>query len=241
MKEIRDSVIVVTGASGGIGSAICRKLASQGARLVMVARDKARLTALAKELPAALAMAEDVTKEGSATRIVDKALAKFGRIDALVNGAGRGMWEPIEKIDLRRYQELFELNVLAALRLMQAVIPVMRKQGGGAIVNISSASSKLFIVPNLAGYSSTKYALNCLSLTAREEVKKDGITVSVIYPILVNTDFGRNSVVPEPDWLRAPGPSDPKLPMITAEDVSEKLSALLLSGEAEMIVGPQTH
>ena len=237
MKEIRNSVVVITGASGGIGSAICRKLASQGARLVMVARNTSLLDALSAELPGALAVTEDVTADGAATRIVEKALAKFGRIDALINGAARGMWEPIERIDLRRYRELLELNVFAALRLMQAVIPVMRKQGGGTIVNISSASSKLFVVPNLAGYASTKYALNSLSLTAREELKRDNITVSVIYPILVKTDFGRNSVVPEPDWLRAPGPSDPKLPMITPEDVAERVSALLLSGDAELVVG----
>ena len=104
----------------------------------------------------------DVTKPGDAKRMVDQTLVKLGRIDVLINCAAQAMFATVENIPVDQYRELLELNVIAPLNLMQLVIPHMRTQGGGTILNISSLSSKKFI-PNIAGYASTKYALNALS------------------------------------------------------------------------------
>src|SRR5581483_3467237 len=104
-------------------------------------------------------------------------------------------------VDIEKYREIFELNVVSVLRCMQAVIPIMRQQGrgstsltaGGMILNVSSRVSKNYF-PNLGAYASTKYALNAISLTAREELKKDGIIVSVMHPKMTATDFGKNAI-----------------------------------------------
>ena len=108
------------------------------------------------------------------------------------------MYGPIETVDLESYRSIMDLNVYGALLAMQAVIPIMRKQGSGMIVNVSSLVSKNHFL-YLSAYASTKCALNALSLTAREELVKDGIIVSIIYPKLTATDFGQNAVGARPD------------------------------------------
>ena len=117
---------------------------------------------------------------------------RFGRIDILVNNAGQGLLSPVETIDLDDYRAIMELNVFAVLSAMQEVIPIMRKQGGGTILNVGSLVSKNTF-PTLAAYASTKYALNALSLTARQELAKDNIIVSVFHPKMTATDFGQNA------------------------------------------------
>ncbi len=230
--EIKEKIIVVTGASGGIGSAVARLLASEGAKVVLAARESDALEVLAKELPRSFAVPTDVRKDEDVRNLVEKTITQYGRIDALVNGAGQGMWTTVEKIDIEEYRALFDFNVCGYLRMMQAVIPEMRKQGGGNIVNISSMLTRSFY-PNLAGYTSTKYAVNSLSLSARAELEKDHIIVSVLRPKLVETDFGKHAIHPEPDALRdRNNPSAP--PMDTADFVAEKLVELLRSGDAEM-------
>src|SRR5207237_1142404 len=115
--------------------------------------------------------------------MVKKTIEHYGRIDILVNNAGRGYDAPVEKIDPKLYEELFVLNQLSPLVAMQEAIPHMKKQGEGAIVNISSGTS-LMDIPGIGAYSSLKRALNGLSLTAREELKDDKIAVSVVYPYI---------------------------------------------------------
>jgi short-subunit dehydrogenase len=110
----------------------------------------------------------------------------------LVNNAGQGLLSPVETVDLDEYRDIMELNVFAVLSAKQAVMPIMRKQGGGTILNVSSMVSKNTF-PMLAAYASTKYALNALSLTAREELAKDNIIVSVFHPKMTATDFGHNA------------------------------------------------
>lgn len=195
--EIADKVIVITGASSGIGLATARHLSAFGARLVLASRDVESLTRLATELPGALAVPTDVTRSDDAVRLIDETMAEFGRIDVLINNAGQAMAKPVERIDLVEYSGLLDLNVIAPLRLMQLVIPPMRAQGGGQIVNISSQASTKHI-PFIAGYASTKAALNTLTLTGREELAKDGIAVSIVKPGIVDTDFGRTPPAPNP-------------------------------------------
>jgi NAD(P)-dependent dehydrogenase (short-subunit alcohol dehydrogenase family) len=174
-----------------------------------------------------------VTRPDEAVRLVQETLARFGRIDVLVNKAGRAMAKPVELIDLDEYGRLWDLNVIAPLRLMQLVIPRMREGGGGQIVNISSQASTKYI-SFIAGNASTKFALNNLSLTAREELAKDGISVSIVKPGIVDTDFGTNTPSPEPDALRL-APDGTLLPHVIAPwAVAAAIAEVIRSGDAEL-------
>ncbi len=191
-------VVLITGASSGIGRAAARLFAAQGARLALAARSVDKLEALAAELPEAVALPTDMLDEAAVRRMVSAAHEHYGRLDVLVNNAGRGMHVPVAQANLTDYRELFELNVLSVLNAMQAAYAVMRAQGAGRIVNVSSGTTKT-LMPGLAPYSSTKHALNNLSLIARAEWEADGIVVSLVHPGMTATDFGRNSVASSPE------------------------------------------
>jgi len=191
--DIKDKIIIMTGASSGIGRAAATTLHRAGAKMVLAARSRAALEELATELPGSLVVESDVTRAEDVGRLVDSTMKKHGRIDVLVNNAGRGMYGAIENARLDDYRAVFELNVVAPLALMQAVIPLMRTQGGGAILNISSMLSKMYL-PQLGAYASTKYALNALSQTARAELAKDNIVVSLMLPALTATEFGEKAI-----------------------------------------------
>jgi short-subunit dehydrogenase len=235
--EIQNKVIIVTGASHGIGLAVARLLSKEGARVILAARSGDIIIAVEKELPGSFAVMTDMRKPDDIKGLIAKTLDKYGRIDVLINNAGQGMYGPVENIDLDNYREIMELNVYAPLLAMQAVIPQMRKQGGGIILNVSSKVSKNYF-PNLAAYASTKYALNALSLTARQELAKDKIIVSVMHPKMTATDFGKNSIRKEPETLRAPvsntRPGDrPGMEIDTPEQVAQKIYELIKSEESE--------
>jgi short-subunit dehydrogenase len=210
MTSIKDKVIIVTGASAGIGLATARLLAQHGAKVALAARSMDTLNKLAEELPGSYAVQTDMSDELSIKEMIYKVQQHFGRIDVLINNAGQGLYSPIEHVSIHGYRQILELNVIGPLIAMQQVIPIMREQGSGHILNISSNVSKNYF-PNLGAYASTKYALNCISLTARAELEKDGIIVNVMHPGLTATDFGKNSVrtegigtfsregMPEPD------------------------------------------
>jgi short-subunit dehydrogenase len=235
--EIKDKVIIVTGASDGIGEAVARKLAHVGAKVVLAARSDERLSALAHELPDSVAVHADMTQQTDIQNLIDRAIAIDGRIDILINNAGQGMYGPAESIDIDKYKHIMNVNVYGPLYAMELVIPKMREQGGGMIMNISSRVSKNYY-PNLSAYASTKYALNAISLTAREELKKDNIIVSVFHPKMTATSFGKNSLNADPatasgyaEQARARG-----MEVDTAEQVADKILEQIKSEapEAEM-------
>ncbi|MFK0166983.1 SDR family oxidoreductase [Rhizobium sp. NPDC090279] len=187
--EIRDAVVLVTGASSGIGEATARAASQSGARVVLLARRKDRIDALASELgDNALAVACDVTRPEFVQQAVHAAIGKFGRIDALVNNAGQGLHATIEDIGIDDFRELLNLNSVAPLVMMQAVIPFMRRQGAGSIVNVSSGAT-LGTYPGAAAYTSSKSALNMLSSVARLELADAGIVVSIMHPFITATEF----------------------------------------------------
>lgn len=190
--QVQDKVAIVTGASGGIGLAIAKLLAQRGAKVVLAARSEDKLEELEKEILNSVAIAADMSKESDIKNLIAEANEKFGRIDILINNAGQGLRAPVESIDLKDYRAIMELNVFGVLVAMQQIIPLMRQQGGGLILNISSMVSKNYF-PSLAAYASTKYALNALSLTARQELEKDNITVSVFHPKMTATQFGAHA------------------------------------------------
>lgn len=235
---IKGKIAIVTGASSGIGTATARLFSQKGARVALAARSAEKLTVLEKELPGSFAIPTDMTKTESVKNMVEKTLEHFGRIDILVNNAGRGMSAPVEKIDIEKYRRLIELNVIGPLAAMELVIPIMRHQGGGTIVNVSSMVSKMYI-PGIAAYASTKYALNALSLTAREELAKDNIIVSVVHPYMTKTNFFKNVIQPEGSRqdLEANRLQDPNLPPPDpAEKVAEHILRAVESEEAEILL-----
>ncbi len=227
--EIDGSVCIVTGASSGIGAATARLLSRSGARVVLAARRTDRLEALAAELPASLAVTTDLTILGDIQRLVDTAIATFGRIDVLVNDAGQGLHVPIDEIDPEDLRAVFELNVVAPLVASQAVLPIMRAQGAGTIVNVSSATS-LRVIPGIGGYAATKSALNMISQVSRLELEPQGISVSVVYPSVTATEFHdklRAGHLATVAWSITPDP-----PELAARAIAFAIS----TGEAHVLV-----
>ncbi len=199
--NLQDRIIIVTGASSGIGKATSILLASHGARVVLASRDQTKLQELAERLPGSFAFPTDMTVFDQIRDLVKATISKFGRIDALVNNAGRAYEATVECTDTEAFELSFRLNVLAPVVAMQTVIPAMRNTGGGSIVNISSGTS-LMAIPGYGVYSSTKRALNGFSLTARAELAGENIRVSLVYPRLTATSFGENKIrTPKPNGL----------------------------------------
>ena len=228
--QIKDKVVIVTGASSGIGLATAKLLTEKGARVALVARSKPKLDLLAKELEGSLAIPTDMLDEKEIMYMVEKVHAYYGRIDILVNNAGRGYHLPIEQLDRKKVNELFTLNVLGPLTAMQQVIPIMKKQKEGAIVNISSGTSLMYI-PGIAAYSASKRALNAFSLTAREELQKDNIAVSVVYPYITKTNFHKNLLNGD-SWDMDEQDDLPSFD--TPEHVAEKILEAIESGKPEV-------
>jgi short-subunit dehydrogenase len=189
--QIKDGVFIVTGASQGIGLSTAVALAERGARVALLARSTGALEDLAQKLPGSLPVSVDMTQFDRVREAIGTVHKHYGRVDGLINNAGRSYAASIEEIDPTLFDEIFHLNVLGPIVAMQAVIPLMRAQGGGSIVNINSGTA-FMTVPQYSVYSSSKRALLGFSLTARAELEKDGIVVSEIYPFITATNFGKN-------------------------------------------------
>ncbi len=161
--------------------------------LLLVSRSKEKLEQLSAELPNSLAVPADMTRVYEIEGMVRKTMEHFGRIDVLINCAGQGYDAPVEKTNIDTFHRIFDLDVVGPLVAMQQVIPIMRKQGGGTIINVSSGTALMYL-PYNGAYSGLKRALVNISLTAREELKEDNIVVSVVYPYMTLTDFEKNTI-----------------------------------------------
>lgn len=187
--QIQDKVFIVTGASSGIGLSTATALTAQGAKVALLARSKEALKSLSQNLPESLPLVVDVTRFEDLKDAIDLARKHYGQIDGLINNAGRGYEATIEEIDPKLFHEIYDLNVLAPIIAIQSVIPAMRNQGGGAIVNVNSGTA-FMTIPHCGVYSSSKKALLGISLTARAELLKDNIIISEVYPYITATNFG---------------------------------------------------
>lgn len=227
--DIAHKVVIVTGASSGIGLATARLLTQHAAKVALVARSTEVLQQLAAELPDSLAVPADFHDVEVVPSVIQRVLTRYGRIDVLINNAGRAMHVPVEKADVQLYRALLDLNVVSVLSAMQSVIPVMRQQGGGVIVNISSGLSKR-IVPGVAPYASTKYALNALTLTARIELAPDNIRVGLVYPGITATNFVKNAM----SMHLRPGERHGTMPVDPPEHVAKKVLEAIQTEAAEI-------
>ncbi len=233
--DVQGKVVVITGASMGIGAATARVFADAGAKLVLAARSADKLADVASSLPVGtevLSVPTDVTEQAQVQALIEQAHAHFGQVDVVINNAGQAAAGAVATVNPDHYRQIFELNLIGPLHVMQAVIPKMRAQGGGVIVNISSRVSKMAI-PGIGAYASTKYALNGLSLTARNELAPENIRVVLFHPGLTATDFGKNALRenaqagPQQDNRAGPTPD-------SAEDVARKILEATISEPAEM-------
>jgi short-subunit dehydrogenase len=189
--QIKDRIFIVTGASSGIGLSTAIALSERAAKVALLARSTDALQELAHKLPGSLPVTVDMTQFDRVKEVVQVVNAHYGRIDGLINNAGRSYAALIEEIDTALFDEMFHLNVLGPIVAMQAVIPLMRIQFGGSIVNINSGTA-FMTIPQYSVYSSSKRALLGFSLTARAELEKDHIVVSEVYPFVTATNFGKN-------------------------------------------------
>jgi len=234
--QIDGAVVIVTGASGGIGLATARLLGSRGATVVLAARNEEALRGASAEIPGSLAVQADLRSAEDIRALVDRTVESFGRIDCLVNNAGQDFNASVEAIDPDDFRSILELNLIGLLQAMQAVIPIMRRQGAGAIVNVSSGTTKM-VLTGSAGYSSSKAAMNHLSLVAREELAPDGIVVSLVYPYITATDLEKNAIGADERSTAGPPPGIP--PADPPEKVAEAILSLIESGETELSLVPR--
>ncbi|HSO11661.1 MAG TPA: SDR family oxidoreductase [Anaerolineales bacterium] len=177
-------VVLITGCSTGIGRNLAHRLAQSGYTVVATARQAETLD----DLPAVLKLALDVTHAESVNDAVARTLHRFGRIDVLINNAGYTMLGALEEVSEEQTQRVFDVNVFGTLRMIRAVVPQMRSQRAGRIINISSIAGKL-ATPVNGTYSATKFALEALSDALRHELAPFGIQVVLIEPGAIKTHF----------------------------------------------------
>jgi short-subunit dehydrogenase len=233
IMEMNGKVAVITGASMGIGEAIAKVFADHGARVVLLSRDVGRADDARHRIGHAertLALACDVRKREEIDVALALTLQHFNKVDIWVNNAGVGIRDSVADMEMAACRELFETNFFGAVNCLQAVVPVMRKAGGGTIINISSVAGHV-PVPFLTPYSATKFALNAIGKGARVELKRDNINVLTVCPGYVRTDFGAHVVADKRGTVR------PKsVQGITAERVARATYNGYRSRKREVIV-----
>jgi NADP-dependent 3-hydroxy acid dehydrogenase YdfG len=199
-NNIEGKVVVITGASSGLGEATARLLATQGASVVLGARRVDRLQSLADELNGnggkALAVATDVTDRDQVKGLVDAAVRAYGRIDVMINNAGLMPQAPLERLRVDEWDRMIDVNIKGVLHGIAAALPHMQRQTSGHIINVSSVAGHK-VGPGFAVYAATKHAVRALSEGLRQEVKPYNIRTTVISPGAVATELP-NSVT-EPD------------------------------------------
>ncbi|MCB9760646.1 MAG: SDR family oxidoreductase [Alphaproteobacteria bacterium] len=223
-------VALVTGATSGIGRALARHLAGQGARVIGAGRDQERLAQLAPEVDLALTL--DVTRDPSVEVAAQVVQDRYGRLDVLVNNAGIGVFKPWDETTLDDHRRLHEVNVLGPVRLTRALLPHMVEAGQGAVVNVASVAG-LRGYPRLGAYTASKFALVGWSETLRAELAGTGVDVVVACPPAVGTPFFENAGYPE--YLDQRGP----WPLMSAEACAARIARAIARRERRALIGPR--
>lgn len=212
MKTLKDKVVLVTGASRGIGRAIALSYAREGARLIVSGRNQADLEALAEEIrgldTACEVIPTDLREPEEVENLAERSQTAFGQVDILVNNAGVGSWAPVSQLTLEQYNDMFNVNVRAVFLLTRAILPGMIARGMGHIINIASTSSR-WTYPEGTVYCASKFAVLGFNEALAKEVRETGVSVTAICPGQVNTYLGDSG--PE-DWTEG---------MLEPEDVAD--------------------
>ncbi len=246
------NVIVITGASGGIGAALAVQLGVQGHCLVLAARREQALQEVAERATAivdgsvalgdprargeAITVVADVTRRADVERIRDRAIGAFGHVDVWVNNAGRGITRRVLDLTDEDLDHMMTVNVKSALYGMQAIVPHFIERGGGHLINVSSFLSRVPFVSYRSAYNAAKAALNALTSNLRTELAQahPGIVVSLVMPGVVTTDFQANALGgPPPMRLRSSGASPQ-----TAEEAAAAIARLIEHPVAEIYTNP---
>ncbi|MBW4470602.1 MAG: SDR family oxidoreductase [Stenomitos rutilans HA7619-LM2] len=205
--NLQDKVAVITGASSGIGAAIATNLDAAGMKLVLTARSQQKLTELASKLQKAVILPGEITDPALPQQLLDKALAEFGQLDAVINNAGVMHMMSIEEADIEALCTMIRVNFEAVVRISYAMLPYLKQQGSGFIVNISSISG-LKTTPMTGVYDGTKHALEAFTDSLRMELAGSGVGVATVEPGAVATNLyeswrdrgkqGFDEIVPDP-------------------------------------------
>lgn len=195
-NKLFGKVTAITGASMGIGEAIAKRFVDHGAQVVLLSRDSGRLEAARSRIghsDQTLALACDVRHREEIDRVIGLIMHHFQRIDIWINNAGHGLVDSLATMRISDCREMFETNFFGAVEAMQAVIPIMKQQALGTIINVSSVAGHIPL-PFHAAYSATKFAMNAIGKASRVELADSGIHVMTVCPGYVRTDFGVNAI-----------------------------------------------
>ncbi len=232
MNKLKGKVIIVTGASSGIGAALVRQFAKQGANVVMAARRGEKLDELVVELQALpgrrVAVAADLQKTADCQRLIDGTLAIFGRVDILINNAGLGHRSLLSSMPISDAETMLDTNLLAPLRLIQLVLPQMRLQKSGQIVNVSSIVGQRPL-PRSGFYCATKTALNFVTRSLRMELRGSGISIATLYPGMTATDFHEATLGSQRPRRIWGGVSADKVARVTARAIGRRKSEIYVT------------
>jgi len=219
--QLNKARVIVTGASSGIGRAIAIEFGRRGASLALASRNRHALDEVAASITAqgglAIVIPTDVTAPGAVEQMANDVIGELGGIDILVNNAGVGMQSPIVDASSADVEALFALNVLAAASAIRAVVPIMRAQRAGMIINISSIAGRI-VVPRIGYYSASKFALTAIGDALRMEEAHRGIKVMNVFPGTTRSRFGENRL-----GLRGRG-AHQRLPPVPAEKVARRVA-----------------
>ena len=236
--ELKDKVVVVTGASSGIGAATARKLAADGARLVLIARREERLQELAQELMDAyqtesMVIKLDITEREAVLNAFKEIAESFGRIDVLVNNAGLMPVSYMDKLKIDEWDRMIDVNLKGLLYCIAGVLPVMKNQVGGHIGNISSVAGRK-VWPGFAVYNATKFAVTALSEAMRMELTPSmNIKVTAIEPGAVATEL--TQTITDQDILESFSKRGGDMIPLAAEDIANAIYYALTQPDEVMI------
>jgi NADP-dependent 3-hydroxy acid dehydrogenase YdfG len=229
-------VIVITGASGGIGAALAQRVARDGHAVVLAARRERELKAVAATCgERALSVVADVTQRTLVYNLRDAAIRRFGVVDVWVNNAGRGIGKKVLELTDEDLDAMVTVNVKSALYGMQAIVPHFQDRGQGHLINVSSFLGRVPLVTFRSAYNASKAALNALTANLRMDLRAThpGIHVSLVMPGVVTTEFGRNALGTPVPSVVAPGTNAQ-----TPEEVADRIAELIVNPVPEIYTNP---